>query len=152
MNRSPLHRRARAALLVVTLLAVAALLVGCSSDDDKSSNGGGGNDNGGSAETFTPKNGDTIDVAANKPFEVRLESNPTTGYSWTVESIDGTVKFVESVYVAPKGDAVGAPGEQVLTFDAGPAGKSTVHLAYERPFAPDEPGKSLEFEVNVEKG
>lgn len=150
MDRSSLRRRARAALLVVTLLAVAALLVGCSSDDDKGGNGGGGNSD--STSTFTPKNGETIEVTANKPFEVRLESNPTTGYSWTVASIDGTVKFVESVYEQPKGDAAGAPGEQVLTFNAGPAGKSTVNLAYERPFAPDEPGKKLEFEVDVQKG
>jgi inhibitor of cysteine peptidase len=152
MDQSSLRTRARHVLLVVTLLAVAALLVGCSSDDDTGGNGGGGNDGGGSASTFTPKSGETIDVAADKPFEVRLESNPTTGYSWTVESIDGTVKFVESVYEAPKGGAAGAPGEQVLTFDAGPAGTSTVLLAYERPFAPDEPGESLEFEVDVQKG
>jgi inhibitor of cysteine peptidase len=151
MDQSSLRRRTRAVLLVVTLLALAAVLAGCSSDDDKGGSGGGG-DNGGSTSTFTPKSGETIDVTANEPFEVRLESNPTTGYSWTVESIDGTVKFVESVYEAPKGGAAGAPGEQVLTFQAGPAGTSTVLLAYERPFAPDEPGKSLEFEVDSQKG
>lgn len=148
MHQSTQPRRTRIALLVVMTFALAALLVACSSDDGGNSGGNGD----GKQTTFTPTNGETIEVAADEPFTVKLESNPTTGYEWAVESIDGSVKFVESKYAAPKGGAAGAPGEQLLTFDAGSAGSSTVTLAYERPFAPDEPGQSLEFEVDAQKG
>jgi inhibitor of cysteine peptidase len=144
--RKATGRRGAVAVTLTLVLLAAVALGACGSD---SSDGGASKD--GNA-TVTPTNGETIDVTANQPFTIKLESNPTTGYEWAVEKIDGTVKFVESKYVAPKGDQAGAPGEQVLTFDAGPAGTSTVRLAYERPFAPTDPGKTLEFEVDAQKG
>lgn len=133
--------RTRRGAAAVVLVALACLVAACSSSGASDSSKG----------PITPKDGETVDVAANRPFTVRLESNPTTGYSWAVKKIDGTVKFVESKYVAPKNDRAGAPGEQVLTFSAGPAGTSKVSLVYERPFAPDEPGQSLGFTADVQK-
>jgi inhibitor of cysteine peptidase len=144
----PASRRGTAAVLAAIALGALVLLAACSSDGGSS---GAGKDDG-DGTVFTPKDGDTIDVGVNEPFTVKLESNPTTGYQWAVDTIDGDVTFVESKYVAPKSDKAGAPGEQILTFDSGPEGTSTVHLVYERPFAPDEPGQSLEFDVDVAKG
>jgi inhibitor of cysteine peptidase len=128
--------------LVAGLLALVVLVAACSSD---------GGSSGSKDATVTPANGETITATAQQPFTVKLDSNPTTGYEWRVKNIDGDVKFVESKYVEPKTDAVGAPGEQVLTFDAGPAGSSSVTLVYERPFGDEPPAKTLAFDVDVQK-
>jgi len=132
----------RGGAVAVVLVALACLLAACSSSSSSADSTKG---------PITPKDGETVEVTANRPFTVRLESNPTTGYSWAVKQIHGTVKFVESKYVAPKHDRAGAPGEQVLTFAAGPVGTSKVSLVYERPFAPGEPGQSLGFTADVQK-
>jgi predicted secreted protein len=59
------------------------------------------------------------------------------------------VRFISSSYQAPKQNRAGAPGQQLLTFEATKAGNGPVNLVYERPFAPDEPGKSLTFSVDA---
>ena len=127
----------------IGLLAV-GILTGC-----------GGGEAGGSpatripTRTYTPKNGDTVPAEVGKRFVVKLTSNPTTGYQWSVKDTAPVVRFISSSYQAPAGGGVGAPGEQVLTFEGVKDGTGDVALAYERPFAPGEPGKSLTFSVDV---
>jgi predicted secreted protein len=114
-----------------------------------------GSDSGGSSssqnpdQTFTPTGGSTIKVDLGKPFVVKLKSNPTTGYSWATVGSTGTVKFLDSKYAPPKGNAAGAPGEQLLTFRATRPGSTKLNLRYRRPFAPTDDPKSLSFTVDA---
>ena len=128
-------------MLVVGFSAL-AVLTGCSGSDSGSSRLRG---------TVTPKAGSTVSATVGKPFVVKLASNPTTGYQWSVKQAPANVRFINSTYQAPKQGAVGAPGQQLLKFQAAKAGTGKLRLVYERPFAPDEPGKSLSFSVDAAK-
>jgi predicted secreted protein len=129
--------------VVVAGVAVATLgaLAGCSSDAAGSS----------SPKTVTPTAGSTVDANVGTPFVVRLASNPTTGYSWSVKTNPPGVTFLKSTYEEPKTDKAGAPGQQLLTFKPTQAGTSKLELVYDRPFAPTEPSKSLTFSVDAKK-
>jgi predicted secreted protein len=114
---------------------IACAFCGCSTssgEDATGVNGGFGLTNG-------------IITVAGDAFTVQLDSNPSTGYDWSV-SVDGTsVKqagdsFDQGVSVsdedsqeATEGDdetTVGQSGVRVLTFEGASAGKSTINLAY----------------------
>ena len=100
-------------------------------------------------QTLTPSDGSTIKVDVGKAFVVKLESNPTTGYSWATVGSTGTVKFLDSKYAPPSSSAAGAPGEQLLTFRATRPGSTKLNLRYRRPFAPNDNPKSLSFTVDA---
>jgi inhibitor of cysteine peptidase len=137
-------RRFSRMLVVMIVIAAALALAGCSSDssDSKSDSGNG-------KTTTTPKDGSTVDATVGKNFVIKLESNPTTGYEWAVKGTPENVTFISSNYQKPSSDAVGAPGQQLLTFKATKAGTWPVALVYERPFAKNEPGKSMSFSVDA---
>jgi predicted secreted protein len=133
-------------LLVATIgFAALSVLAGCSS-------GSSGTPPTSRADApVTPTDGSTVDATAGKDFVVELESNPTTGFQWVLKNAPEGVTFVSSTYQAPKSGAVGAPTQQLLTFKAVKAGTWPVELVYEQPFAPDQPGQSLSFSVDVAK-
>ncbi len=78
----------------------------------------------------------TLSVKTNEQFYITLNSNPSTGYEWQVASVSNPdmVRFVDSQYIRPESELIGAPGKQVLTFDALQEGSATVKLEYVRPF------------------
>lgn len=62
-----------------------------------------------------------IIVSQDQPtFTIKLQSNPTTGFSWKLGKYDSNlVSFVSQQYVAPKNKKLmGAPGYVVWTFKA----------------------------------
>ncbi len=64
---------------------------------------------------------DKIIVSQKNPvFTITLQSNPTTGFSWKLNSYDkGLVTFVGHKYVAPQNKKLmGAPGYETWTFKA----------------------------------
>ena len=101
----------------------------------------------GRTRTVTPRPGSTIDVTVGTPFVVRLESNPTTGYGWSVQQSPPGVQLLRSNSVPPKGGEVGASGHQLLRFEATLATTGPVDLVYVRPFGPATPAKSLSFSL-----
>ncbi|MGC9443505.1 MAG: protease inhibitor I42 family protein [Candidatus Methanospirareceae archaeon] len=94
-------------------------------------------------------NGETIKVGVGQEFDVTLEANPTTGYTWAVaEPADvqiirqkGEIEFV------PESDALGAGGVQIIRFEAVGAGQTTLKLIYHRPWERVEPLRT--FSVTV---
>ncbi len=77
-------------------------------------------------------------VEKGEAFEIRLKSNKTTGYGWTLVS-DGspTTSFVRQIYVPDSADgsaAVGAGGEERIEFVAVQRGKAQLELTYKRPW------------------
>lgn len=69
---------------------------------------------------------------------VTLCSNPTTGFSWGEQaqiSDSAVLKQTSHKTVAPENTGmVGAPGNQVWTFEALAAGASTASFSYSRPW------------------
>jgi inhibitor of cysteine peptidase len=93
---------------------------------------------------FTPKtlteadNGSTITLNLGELLVVRLEGNPTTGYTWEAQDLDalilqqtGETEF-ESSNTSP--GVVGAGGTQVLTFEARSSGTTILTIVYHRPW------------------
>lgn len=83
-------------------------------------------------------------------FLIALDSNKTTGYSWTAAVQDNAVTSEGSAYQQSDGRAMGAPGRQIFLFDAMHKGTSTITLSYRRPWEHSTPAaKTLAFTVVV---
>ena len=82
-----------------------------------------------------------ISVAKGHDFLIALESNPTTGYSWTASVSNANVEDEGSAYQANKvaPHVVGAGGQQIFSFEGSAAGTTTITFSYARPW---EKGKS----------
>ena len=81
---------------------------------------------------------------------VKLASNPTTGYYWSqVGGDDGIVTQLSDDYVAdPAPDGVvGSGGQQVITFQAVAAGKTSLVLSYQR--SPEDVAETRKIKVRV---
>ena len=87
----------------------------------------------------------TLSVKTNEQFYITLTSNPSTGYAWQVASVSNPdmVRFLDSQYIRPESELVGAPGKQVLTFNALQEGSATLQLEYVRPWKTDVPPVSI---------
>ena len=78
-----------------------------------------------------------IEINVGDSFIIRLESNPTTGYTWSlVESPKGIVEKVSAVYEPheTEGRLLGSGGTEVWTFKAIAKGKVTLTFDYARPW------------------
>ncbi len=126
--------------LIVGLMLVAALAA-CGSDDD----GVGARPvlDGGDI-------GSEITVGVGEEFEVRLESNPTTGYAWQVVELPDAISEVSRDYEAPDTSLVGAGGVEVFVFDGVAEGSGELRLEYVRSFDdPPVPAETADFQVMV---
>ncbi len=101
-----------------------------------------------------------IEVEAGLKFKIAMESNPTTGYSWQLaEPLDeDVVILVNSVFEKDDSEGhgdegeemVGAPGEEVWTFEAIGEGSTEISLEYVRPWEEDAaPEETKTFQVEV---
>src|SRR5277367_2466895 len=94
-----------------------------------------------------------IRVLAGKQFSITLNANHTTGYSWQLaKPLDSaTLTQISDDYHAATSDAVGAPGEEVWTFESVAAGTVELNFEYVRPFEKDaKPAKKAEYVVIIE--
>jgi uncharacterized protein YggE len=83
----------------------------------------------------------SVTASAGEDFSITLDSNPSTGYEWTVSAIanDQLVKFVKSDFAQSDSGLVGAGGKQTFTFQALKEGKTTIVLDYARPWEKENP-------------
>ena len=81
----------------------------------------------------------------------RLESNPSTGFSWRLaRPVDQSVLvFVESKYAPPSGAAPGQSGSESLRFRAVGHGQATIDLEYGRLWESEAPVRTASFSVLV---
>ena len=106
---------------------------------------------------FTAKyqdNGNVIRVNANNDFTITLDSNPTTGYKWEIDSPFDTklLKLIGSNYIPAQTDLVGAPGKEKWAFKAIKPGKTIISFNYTRPWEKDTPpAKTDHFIVMINK-
>jgi len=101
-------------------------------------------------------NGKTIKVPLGRTVTIRLKGNPTTGYRWSLERLEGkALKQVGDVqYVAKRVPPrlVGSGGVFIATFRAVEPGKASVRMHYARPWEKGKPpAKVFELTVQVAK-
>ena len=76
---------------------------------------------------------ETIRVPAGAEFSVRLESSPTTGYVWDVDTLPESVELLGSEYEKSEGRLqVGSPAIQAFRFRAQNAGEYLINFALKR--------------------
>ena len=92
-----------------------------------------------------------IIVSVGDQFEIDLDSNETTGYSWTDNEIYAKemLQLVNSQYLPGQTDRVGAGGKQVYLFKALKAGDTQITLTYKRSWEKTEFDKTISFDVSV---
>ena len=94
-----------------------------------------------------------LEVQSGEIFEVKLCSNPTTGFQWSLEAqISDTVIIIQEAheFIGPESEPPpppGTPGQEVWTFKALKQGSSTIYLEYSRPW---EGGEKKEWTVTVD--
>lgn len=94
----------------------------------------------------------SISAGVGETFYIKVESNRTTGYSWSVGEISDKAQVVilSSQYTAPRTDVVGEGGEETWHFKAVGAGNVKLIWNYIRPWEKGEaPAKTLTFNVEV---
>jgi inhibitor of cysteine peptidase len=93
----------------------------------------------------------SIAISTAETFEVVLEGNPTTGFTWIVESGDAAVvEVVGEPAFEPQSDLVGAPGEFTFVFEGRSTGTTTLVLNYRRSFETAPPQQTFSVTVTVE--
>jgi inhibitor of cysteine peptidase len=80
-----------------------------------------------------------LQLSVGQTLQVRLASNPTTGYSWTVQQTPTELQLGQSVYAtgSQSKNMPGAGGYQAIEFAAKFAGQGELKLEYRRPWEKD---------------
>jgi inhibitor of cysteine peptidase len=89
---------------------------------------------GGGAKQITKADvGKTIEVAKGSNLEVALDGNPTTGFTWSVKTVDANIlkQAGEPTFKADSG-AMGAGGKQTFVFNTVNAGQTALLMEYSR--------------------
>ena len=90
--------------------------------------------------TLTVTNaGEIVTLSLGETLQIRLDSNPTTGYQWRRHVADAAVlrQVGEVMFVKPDDPMLGAGGTEVFTFQAIAPGRTMVKLVYLRPWEKD---------------
>jgi inhibitor of cysteine peptidase len=94
--------------------------------------------------------GQRVEVGAGQQIEVTLAANPTTGYTWAIRSVDESVlRPVGEPAFTPQSELAGAPGAQVMRFEAVATGETTLTLGYLRPWESVPPLETYSVDVVV---
>ncbi len=106
-----------------------------------------------SAEKVYGKGDTNIAVDVGKTFTIKLDENPTTGYSWTYTiSDENIVKLVKDDYVPDDktGKLVGSGGSRMLTFEGAAKGNADISLAYGPVYDKNTVAEQLVFHIRVQ--
>jgi predicted secreted protein len=98
------------------------------------------------------ESGSEVLIEGGEQFEVRLDSNPSTGYSWAIGGEAGltSVALRSRSHEAAETELVGAFGVDVFLFEA-VSGAEILRLEYIRPFdQPVVPERTVEYIVRVD--
>lgn len=93
-----------------------------------------------------------VQLRVGQTLQVRLASNPTTGYSWSVQQVPAELQLGQSVYAtgSQNKNVAGAGGYQTIDFAGKIPGKAELKLEYRRPWEKDAPpAKTFSVTVSV---
>jgi predicted secreted protein len=93
------------------------------------------------AEIEVTQSGSTVHLSIGDEIVVRVPEMPTTGYGWTVSTVDPALRLVESTFVPPVGNGSeptpGAGGQRVIRLRAAAVGEAGAELALKRSWETD---------------
>ena len=102
-------------------------------------------------QTFAdPSSGTEITLRPQGKLNLKLDSNPTTGYYWRLKDIDAARvdQLSEDYYADPAPEGiVGSGGHQLFVFEALATGRSNLFLSYER--SPEDVTETLTLKIRV---
>jgi inhibitor of cysteine peptidase len=99
-------------------------------------------------EIEVTQSGSQVKVAVGDEIVVRIPEIPTSGYAWSVSSVDPQLQVVSDAFVADGGElpAPGAGGQHVVRLRAQSAGHARAVLVLKRPW---ESSASQTFSVGA---
>ncbi|MGM0367836.1 MAG: protease inhibitor I42 family protein [Actinomycetota bacterium] len=99
-------------------------------------------------------NGESLNLEINDIVKIKLESNPSTGYSWVMsDKVDSTVISVtntEYIESEESEEKLGAGGYEIFTLKSISKGKTPVILNYERSWEQAKPEKIFKVTISVD--
>ena len=102
-------------------------------------------------QTFTdPQNGTTVTLRPGGKLNLKLDSNPTTGYYWHLKDIDASLidQLSEDYFADPAPAGItGSGGHQMFVFEALETGKANLKLSYQR--SPQDVAETLTLKIMV---
>ena len=109
----------------------------------------------GEVRSSAADDGRQIELNEGQVLVISLESNPSTGYMWEVEEADeailhqmGKIEFESESYLLGAPILLGAPGKQIVRFEAVAAGWADLRLVYRRPWERGmKPAKTFSLQV-----
>ncbi len=129
-----MDRRSAAKVLVATVLA-AGTLIACGRD---------------AAEDEFSDPSVPIRVSVNDSPVLALESNPSTGFSWSLaRPLDESILRLDGSRYVQGGSALGSSGVEYWTFTTVGRGSTTILMRYAQPWQ-DAGATTSEFRVDVE--
>ncbi len=79
-----------------------------------------------------PADGARVDARSGEPFEISLPENPTTGYRWHVDRVDG-LETAGDPQFEPGGSGVGAGGRRTFQLAGSQSGDAVISFSLRRP-------------------
>ena len=114
-------------IVVITVLAIAAVGgVACTASADDNM----------PKTVAVSETGKQIELASGDLLVVTLDSNPSTGFAWSVSGItdEAVIDDVNNEFKGADTGLIGAGGQEVWTFEALDKGSSTIEMKYSRPW------------------
>ncbi len=111
-----------AVLTVIAIIAIAGTVAAASADNSEPN------------IVNVSESGKQIDLAPGDSLVVTLDSNPSTGFAWSISEIsdEGVIDDVSNEFVGADTGMMGAGGQEVWTFEALDEGTSTIEMQYSR--------------------
>ena len=96
-------------------------------------------------------NGRQVELQKGQTLVITLESNPTTGFRWEVVELEESIlRQMGEPEFQSESEAIGAPGVEILRFQATKAGQTALQLVYHRPWEEgEEPLETFSLQVVV---
>ena len=93
---------------------------------------------------MTKNDNDTVFADVKSVYRWELESNPSTGYGWTLVSDEGLKVDTEFI---TKSDLCGAPGIHVFLISSDVKGTFTLKAEYKRPWEKEDPIRTSKLTI-----
>lgn len=100
-------------------------------------------------------NGKTLNVTAGETFVLSLDSNPTTGYDWSISGSwdEKVLALIDKGYKSEGNSGlIGQGGKSYWKFKALQAGSTNIKLVYARPWESVQPLKTFQLNIVVGSG
>jgi inhibitor of cysteine peptidase len=92
--------------------------------------------------------GTTVETRRDDELVLQLRENPTTGYRWQVERIEGSLVQEDDAFQPDPEAQFGSGGVRELRFRVRGAGSGLIELKHRQPWSAEE-STTQQFTVNV---